>query len=114
MQVLLGASLVGVIIVAPLALGTGQWIDPRGPWGAPDVALVASSVAHVLVYAGYVWLVGKAGPVFTAQVSYLVTFSGLIWARLILAESYSVWVWLSLGLIVVGMYLVQPRRASAV
>jgi drug/metabolite transporter (DMT)-like permease len=110
LQVLFGASVTGMIIAAPLAWFSGQWIDPRPPWGAPDLALVASSVAHVLVYAGYVWLVGRAGPVFAVQVSYFVTLFGLFWAKLILAESYSPLIWLSLALMVLGMYLVQPRR----
>ena len=73
---------------------------------------MAASVAHVLVYAGYVWLVGQAGPVFTAQVSYLVTLSGLFWSKLILSESYSPLIWLSLALMVLGMYLVQPRAKA--
>ncbi len=110
LQVLFGASLVGAIITAPLAWFSGQWIDPRVPFGAAEWALVASSIAHVLVYAGYVWLVGTAGPVFSAQVSYLVTLFGLFWARLILSESYSGYVWVSFVLMIVGMFLVQPRR----
>ena len=48
------------------------------------MALVSASVVHVLVYATYVWLVGQAGAVFTAQVSYLVTGFGLLWAWLLL------------------------------
>ena len=32
-QVLFGASVVGAIITLPLTLVTGQWIDPRPPWG---------------------------------------------------------------------------------
>ncbi len=112
LQVLFGASLAGLFVVAPMAWYSGQWIDPRPPWGAPDLALMAASVAHVLVYAGYVWLVGQAGPVFTAQVSYLVTLSGLFWSKLILSESYSPLIWLSLALMVLGMYLVQPRAKA--
>lgn len=112
LQVLYGASLVGTIIAFPLALGSGQWIDPRPPWGLPDLALIASSVAHVLVYAGYVWLVGRAGPVFTVQVSYIVTLFGIMWARVLLGESYSATVWISLALMLVGMFLVQPRSTA--
>ncbi len=39
-QVLCGASVVGAVIALPLALASGQFIDPRAPWGAPDLALV--------------------------------------------------------------------------
>ena len=109
LQVLYGASAVSMLLSLPLALGSGQWISPVRVWGAPEWALVAGSVAHVLVYAGYVWLVGRAGPVFTVQVSYLVTLFGLFWAKLILAETYPALIWVALGLMLVGMYLVQPR-----
>ncbi len=74
-----------------------------------QVALIAASVVHVLVYATYVWLVGRAGAVFTAQVSYLVTGFGLLWAWLLLGEAYAATLWLALGAMFVGMYLVQPR-----
>ena len=110
-QVLWGASIVGAVIALPLALGSGQWIDPRPPYGAADVAQVISSTLHVLVYAGYVWLVGRAGPVFAVQVSFLVTLFGVFWAKLILDEAYAPTVWAALALMLLGMFLVQPRRA---
>ena len=92
-QVLCGASILGGIITLPLALGTGQFIAPFPPYGAPDLALVASSLIHAVVYTTYVWLVGRAGPVFAAQVSYLVTGFGVVWAMILLGERYSGWVW---------------------
>ena len=108
-QMLAGASFVGVPVALGLALATGQWIDPRGPWGAPDAALVASAVIHAAVYAGYFWLVGRAGPVFAAQVAYLVTGFGVCWSMVLLGESYSPYVWAALALMLVGIFLVQPR-----
>jgi len=113
-QVLLGASLVGIVLAAPLAVMTGQWITPLPPYGAPDLAVLGSSIAHALSYAGYVWLVTRAGSVFAAQVSYLVTGFGILWAKLILNESYSPWVWAALGLMMMGLFLVQPRKPQAV
>lgn len=112
-QVLYGASLAGAVIMAPVAWLSGQWIDPRPPLDGPQLALVAASIAHVLVYAGYVWLVGRAGPVFAVQVSYLVTGFGIFWAKLILNEAYSPFVWGALALMFAGMYLVQPRPKAA-
>ena len=111
-QVLWGASLIGAAVALPLALASGQWVDPRPPYGAADIAQVISATLHVLVYAGYVWLVGQAGPVFAVQISYLVTLFGVFWAKLVLDEAYPPVIWVALGLMLLGMYLVQPRKAS--
>lgn len=112
--VLLGASIVGAMMTLPLALWSGQWITPGAGWGAPDWALVISSIIHTLAYTAYVWLVGRAGAVFAAQVSYIVTGFGLFWAMLILSESYSNWIWVALALIFTGLFLVQPRENTSV
>ncbi len=112
-HVLYGASVVGAVLALPLALGSGQFIDPRTAWNGPEYALVLSSVIHVCVYTAYVWLVSRAGSVFAAQVSYVVTGSGVLWAMLLLGESYSLWVWAALALILLGMTLVRPRAETA-
>ncbi len=108
-QLLFGASVIGAVISAPLAIGTGHWIDPRPPWGKPDFALAFSSVIHAGVYSAYVWLVGRAGAVFAAQVSYLVTGFGVVWAMLLLGERNSGWVWAAMAVMFVGLFLVRPR-----
>ncbi|MFT4620366.1 MAG: drug/metabolite transporter (DMT)-like permease [Sulfitobacter sp.] len=109
-QLLLGASVVGAVVAAPIALATGTFISPLPPYGAPDFALVASGVVHGFVYSTYFWLVARAGPVFAVQVSYLVTGFGVFWAKLILDESYSIWIWAAMALMLVGVFLVQPRE----
>ncbi|MCA0873213.1 DMT family transporter [Seohaeicola saemankumensis] len=113
-QVLLGASVVGAALALPLAVFSGQWIDPRPPWGLPDLALIASSCVHALVYATYVWMVGRAGPVFASLVSYLVTGFGVMWSMALLGERYSGYFWAAVVMMVLGMFLVQPRRSETV
>ncbi len=113
-QVLLGASVLGTIVALPLALGSGHWIDPRPPWGAADIALIASSLIHALVYTSYVWLIGRTGAVFASLVSYLVTGFGVFWAMLILNEQYSGYFWVAMAMMVAGMALVQPRHSETV
>jgi len=108
-QALCGASLLGSVISLPLAVASGQFIDPRGPWGAPDHAIMAAALLHAGAYTGYVWLVGRAGPVFTVQVAYFVTLFGVTWAMVFLGESYSRWFWAALALMLAGVVLVQPR-----
>lgn len=108
-QVLFGASVLGAVVILPVTLASGQFIPPTALLDTAGYALMLASVAHTLVYAGYVWLVGRAGPVFTVQVSYLVTGFGILWAKAILDEAYPPAVWAALALMFVGMYLVQPR-----
>lgn len=112
-QVMLGASLIGALVMGPVAVLSGQYIAPEFPMPLAQFALIGSSVVHVFVYATYVWLAGRAGAVFTVQVSYLVTGFGLIWARLILGEEYASGLWIALAMMFVGMYLVQPRPKLA-
>ena len=108
-QTLVSASLLGAIITLPLALATGQWINPLVRFGVPEAALVASAILHGCVYAGYVWLVGRAGSVFAAQTAYLVTGFGVIWSLVLLNESYSPYIWAALAVMLAGVFLVQPR-----
>jgi len=113
-QVLFGASALGLVAALPLAVLTGHFIDPRGTWGAPEVAIVLSSIVHAGVYAGYVWMVGRAGAVFAAQVSYLVTAFGVLWAMAILGERFSGTVWIAMLMMFAGLFLVQPRPTAPV
>ncbi len=110
LQVMFGAALIGALLSLPLAVGTGQFIDPLQPWGAAEWALTASSVVHALTYTGYVWLVGRAGAVFAVQVSYLVTGFGVLWSMFLLNEVYPASFWLAAGLMLAGIFMVQPRR----
>ena len=63
-------------------------------------------------YSIFIYLIGRAGSVFSSQVGYLVTFFGVVWGIIILGESHSVFVWISLAMIMIGIFLVQPRKTS--
>jgi drug/metabolite transporter (DMT)-like permease len=108
-QAMFLVSCIGTVMILPVAVLTGQWITPFAPWGRAEGALIASSVAHAFAYAAYVWLAAQAGAVFAAQVSYIVTGSGVIWAMLILDERFSPWVWAALAVMLAGLALVSPR-----
>jgi drug/metabolite transporter (DMT)-like permease len=111
---LLGASILGMVIAGPMALATGTWVDLLEPWGGPEWALLFSSLCHVAAYTGYIWLVGVAGPVFSSLVAYVTTLSGVFLSALILSESYSGWVWAALILMIGGLALVQSREVRRV
>ncbi len=112
-QAILGASLASFVIGVPLALASGQWVDPF-PMGQAEAALVILASLSAVVYAAYIWLAMAAGSVFASQVSYIVTGSGVVWAMVILGERFQPVVWLALILMLAGVALVQPRRPQAV
>jgi drug/metabolite transporter (DMT)-like permease len=111
-QAMFWASLLAALLALSLALGSGQWIDPRPPYGTPELALMTSSAIHALMYAAYVWLAAKAGAVFATQTSYVVTISGVLWAMLLLDEQFSAWVWAAMAVMLVGLFLVQPHQRA--
>jgi drug/metabolite transporter (DMT)-like permease len=111
-QAILAATVVAMLMALPLALASGQWIDPTGPWSAPEYALILSSVINVTMYVVYVWLAQAAGAVFAAQTGYVVTAAGIGWAALLMGERFGPQVWLAVALIFAGVAMVQPRGAT--
>jgi drug/metabolite transporter (DMT)-like permease len=108
-QLLLGASVVSAVATLPIALTTGTFIVPVLPFSKAETAVVLSGLANTGAYVGYVWMVGRGGPVFASQVAYLVTGFGVLWSMFLLGESYSIWIWSALIVITAGLFLTQPR-----
>lgn len=111
-QAMFGASVTALLLCLPLTLALGQWFNPFADFGRAEAALAASSVIHALMYAGYVWLASRAGAVFAAQCSYIVTGAGVLWAMALLGERFSPFVWVSLVLLLCGVALVSPRETA--
>ena len=112
-QTFTGASILGTFMILPVTISTGQWIDPFQPWPIENYTHLASSCCHAFAYCAYVWLVSRAGAVFTAQVAYFVTAWGVVWSILILGEETSRYLWLSLAFMFFGMFLVLPKNNRA-
>ena len=108
-QILCGLSFAALAMMAPVALATDTQMAFRG-LGVAEISLVVMTILHLVSYGGFVWLISQAGPVFAAQVAYIVTLTGVGLGIAVLDESHSAWVWLSLGLMLVGLVLVQPRK----
>ncbi len=111
-QAMFGASLVGAILTLPIMLAMGQGFMIT-QLGAAEVALIGSSALHAVLYATFVWLAAHAGAVFATQTGYIVTASGMIWAAVILGETFSPLVILAAVILLGGIALVQPKAARA-
>jgi drug/metabolite transporter (DMT)-like permease len=57
-------------------------------------------------------LTKSTGAVFASQCSYAITFFGIVWSVLLLRESISVWNWVALALMVIGLAVVGPKRGA--
>lgn len=109
LQTMCGLSWAALLLVVPVTWASDTWMAFRGA-GIAEVSLVAMTVMHLVAYSGFIWLIGNAGPVFAAQVGYVVTLSGVFLGMIVLGETHSAWAWISLALMLAGLSLVQPRR----
>ena len=101
-----------LLFLTPAMLATEAWFDITR-LGPPEQAILAIAGLHLGAYFGFIWLIGQAGPVFAAQVGYIVTASGVALGMIIYAERHSLWVWSALVLMFAGLSLVQPKRIRA-
>jgi len=109
-----GASAIGLVLCVPFVVFSGYWIPLSLSLGVAEQALLVSSLIHAVVYTGYIWLLGKTSAVFASQIAYIVTIGGVIASAIFLHERYSGWVLASLGLMVFGLFLVQPKQKNKV
>lgn len=106
--VMWGLSVGGFLLIAPLAFGLGVVFDITA-LGAAEQAVAASGALHLMAYFGFVWLIGRAGPVFASQVGYIVTATGVMLGMALFGERHSLWVWAAMAVMMIGLTLVRPK-----
>ena len=109
-ETLLGSAVLGSIVLGIFVVSQGSFI-PIWEDGLEqaDYAILAIGFTTGFAYAGFIWLIGKGGPVFAGLVAYLVTFFGVIWSMILLKETYSSFIWAAFIIMCLGMFLVRPR-----
>jgi drug/metabolite transporter (DMT)-like permease len=112
-QALWAGSVVALGVAFALVLITGVDLWPVATIGRAEAGFVVAGLAGILSYAGYLALLRVTGPVFGAQVSYVVTAMGVIWSMTLLGERYPWSVWAALVLLFAGLALVRPRPVQA-
>jgi drug/metabolite transporter (DMT)-like permease len=106
-------SLLCMLITLPLSLATNQFFIPKISNLDLLLPILGLGTIGATAYSVFIVLINRAGSVFASQTGYLVTFCGVLWGIVLLGESHSVFVWLSLFLIMAGIFLVQPRGTKA-
>ena len=105
-----GMFLAATIIMTPLVVITGTFEPLPWPWGRSEWAILGMAAITVSAYGLFLYLIRYAGPVFASQTAYVVTLSGVLWGIMIFDDEHSLWVWLSLGVMMLALTLVTPRK----
>lgn len=108
------AALWGMTVMAILMVGPVVWWTGTAPslalhWGRTEMAVVTMSALNVAAYTGFIFLIGRTGPLFASQVSYLTPPAGILAGVVLLGESVTAGIGWSVGLVLLGIFLVRPR-----
>ena len=105
----------GMLISAAIALfGIVLVTEPLHPlWKQLDLAgvlIVYHGIITAIGYMVFFWLVKNAGPLFSSQVTYIITVVGIAIGAYVYNEVLSLLVWISTGLIFLGTAFIQRAR----
>lgn len=100
------------VFLAPVASVSGAIFWPAPPFGQLELIVLVLGAASAVALALALDLVRTAGAVFASQMAYSQTLAGIAWGMLLLDEQLTPAAWGALALVVLGFWLVEPRRAG--
>ena len=112
MRLAMGMNLMAAVTLLPITILTDSYFSPSLPLKTVDYAVIGLGLITVVAYTMFVLSVALFGSVFSSKVGYIVTLTGVFWGMIIFGESPSVWIWLSLCAMIVGLALVTPRKKT--
>lgn len=113
-QVACGEALVALALMLPLFLATGGSEIWGSGWTAGHWAILAMVALTTVDCYLYFEIVRLAGPVFVSQANFITVIAGVFWAMLLHGERPSGWLWGSLALLVVSLFLLVMGRRTVV
>ncbi len=113
-ELIFGSNLLATLVQFPLAMYLG--IDESWSWLASDAGLAIAGIAlgSAIGYAMFFYTIKTSGPVFASQCAYVVTLSGVIWGIIIFSEQHTLWIWMSVVVMMLGLVLVSPDDRAEV
>ena len=109
---LCGMLSAGSLILLPLVWATDAWVPLDVVWTLSLWWILALAVINVIAYVLFLELIRMAGPLFAAQMGYVVTASGVVWGMVIFGEVHSPWIWAALAVLFAGIAVVHPRKVA--
>ncbi|SDD54775.1 response regulator [Ruegeria marina] len=100
------------LFLLPFAAAQDALFLPSASFGQREIIVLALGVSTAAALVLALELVATAGPVFASQMAYSQTLAGIAWGMLLLGERLSPLAWGSLVLVIVGFWLVEPKRAG--
>lgn len=109
LELLSGSNMVAAIVISTAMWGLGYDVPAAWFFTSSAGALFGIAISSTVAYLMFFYTIQKFGSVFASQVAYLVTISGVIWGIVIFSEQHTVWVWISIVVLIAGLALVSPR-----
>ena len=79
-------------------------------WIAPTAGLLAlawASATQAITFLAVLEVIRRAGPVYAAQINYVIVISGFLWALMLYDENLTGWVWGALFIMLIGLACAQ-------
>ena len=102
-------SLAALLLVLPAALLFDEFVMLDLTMDKLKLVLVLLAAKTLIGTALTVLLLKTSGAVFGSQAGYVVTFSGIAWSLGLLDETLPLMAWVALGMMLVGLILVEPK-----
>jgi len=105
-----GTLLAAALFALPLALALGEFQVPGWPPTRGETALLAHSVLAAINFYAIFELIRIAGPTYMTQANFLSVGFGVVFGLVLFGESHTPLVWTAIGLMLLGVALVNWKR----
>ena len=110
---ILGLSLLcACFMLLPLAVVFDDLIPLQLLTGRLGIIIILVAIASTLAMILFIYLIATTGAVFASQSAYATTTAGIGWSIVLLGEYIPLWTWAALGLIIVGLIMVEPKQEA--
>ena len=108
-----GLLVTGAVITGVIMLAAGGF---RGFWAVPSAgfwAMLWAGAVQAIAFLTGLEVARRSGPVYVAQMNYVIVGAGFLWALALFDEDLSVWVWAALATMLMGLALTNAGAARA-